>query len=437
MARPRRSLERLVAAALLALAPTIAFPAEAEKLTLKQSLERASQNNSRLLLARKELDVAQTQLRQAKSQFFPKVNLGLNYVRYSHETLGLIPPEMGPIVLESAARNSAAEDLYLGRLGFLQTLYAGGKLDYTYKLSKANVKRAESAVETLRQEIEYETASAFFLLVKLRREEALIRTALENLEKLERHAARTHDRLSASVARAEIRQRLGELLLHQEAARIDYRRAMGVELFAAVDVEGTLDAEPAETDLQTALVWAKQNRAAIRETQLQEEVDQLSVDLSLSERYPVFLLGGGVEQRNASFPLEESNWNAGLSMNIPIFDGFSSLARIRESRHRADQSRLRRVEVEDQIEADVRSAFHDLQHWNNEMAARQKELAVLEKARPSYLGGGTAKTSIEDRLAYITWILDAAVGALDARFQWRLALARLDRATGRSVGNGP
>lgn len=431
MVRQRRQIAGLVTAALLASSTAVAQTSE--KLVLKDSLNRAAQNNARLLLARKELEVAKTQLRQARSQFYPKVNLGLNYVRYSHETLGLIPPEMGPIVLDSPGEDAGAQNLYLGRLGFLQPLYAGGKLDYTYKLSKANVKRAESAYETLHQNVEYETATSFFRLVRLRREETLVRTALENLEKLERQAGRSHDRLAVSVARAETRKQLGDLLQQQEAAGLDYRRAMGMELFADVDVEGSLDAPEPGVDLQTALVWAHQNRAALRETQLQEEVDQLSVDLSLSERYPVFLLGGGIEQRNERFPLEESNWNAGLSMNIPIFDGFSSRARVKESRHRADQSRLRRVDLEDQIEAEVRSAFHDLQHWSNERAAREKELERLEESRSSYMGGGAGNTSIADRVDYIDWILKAGIGALEARFEWRLALARLNKATGRGI----
>jgi outer membrane protein TolC len=63
-----------------------------EKLTLASSLERARSNNPRLLLAGKELSIAKTQLRQAKSLYYPKVNLNLDYVRYRNETVGITSP---------------------------------------------------------------------------------------------------------------------------------------------------------------------------------------------------------------------------------------------------------------------------------------------------------------------------------------------------------
>ena len=59
-------------------------------------------------------------------------------------------------------------------------------------------------------------------------------------------------------------------------------------------------------NLQTALTWAKEHRVELQGTQIQEEVDQLSVDLSLAERYPTFLLGGNLETRDNEFPLQRN-----------------------------------------------------------------------------------------------------------------------------------
>src|SRR2546426_9393868 len=69
-----------------------------ETLTLKASLERARRNNPRLLAAETELSIAKTHLRQAKSLFYPRVNLNMNYVRYRNETLGVLPEEFGSTI---------------------------------------------------------------------------------------------------------------------------------------------------------------------------------------------------------------------------------------------------------------------------------------------------------------------------------------------------
>ena len=89
-----------------AVAPSTASLTPPEVLTLKQSIDRALKNNPRLLSAKTDLSIAKTQLRQAKSQFYPKVNLNMDYIRYRHETIGLIPPEMGNVVLETPAGSS-------------------------------------------------------------------------------------------------------------------------------------------------------------------------------------------------------------------------------------------------------------------------------------------------------------------------------------------
>jgi outer membrane protein TolC len=174
-------------------------------------------------------------------------------------------------------------------------------------------------------------------------------------------------------------------------------------------------------DLQRALSWAKQNRTELRASQFQQEVDRLAVSLSLAERYPVFLLGGAYEVRNNELPLNETNWNAVLSMNIPLFDGFASLARVRESRFRADQGRLHRVQLEDQIERDVRSAYEDFTYWTDELDRRQKE---TQSIRQNW-GSGSAS-----RLDYIQWNLQAELGIIEAKVERTLASALLKKSIG-------
>jgi outer membrane protein TolC len=182
-----------------------------------------------------------------------------------------------------------------------------------------------------------------------------------------------------------------------------------------------------ETDLQTAMVWAKQNRQELKETQVQEEVDQLSVDLSMAERYPVFLLGGGMEVRNNDFPLNQTNWNAALNMNIPIFDGFSSLARIKENRYRAEKGRLRHIQLEDEVEREVRSAYLDWQHWTSELVSRREELSAMEA-----MAGPTSRANFTpEKLDIARWLLDAQTSVIDAQYQLCIAAAHLAKAMGK------
>ncbi|MFN0118053.1 MAG: TolC family protein [Elusimicrobiota bacterium] len=412
-----------------------------EILDLKSSIQRASNDNPRLLLAKKESMIAKEQLRQARSLFYPKVNLWMDYVRYRHETLGNTYPELGNVVLEApiptrstTRANPLSENLYLGRVGFIQTLYAGGKLNTTYRLSKANIQRAESKFISTQRDVEFETADAFYRLLAHAQMEKTLQEGLLDLVRVVGYPNQGHKKFIMSGYRANFRQKLADIRQKKQNAKLDYLRAMGVELFSEIEVEGDFNRKPVIENLQTALVWAKQNRNELKESLIQQEANQLSIQLSLSERYPTFLLGGGVEVRDKDLTLEETNWNTALSMNIPIFDGFSSRARIRESRHRAEQGRLQRVQLEDQVEMEVRTTFSQAAYWRNETNVRRIELEDLETSRRSYLVSQHSKYSLDQRVDFLTWLIDARLSLISAQLEHALAECRLSKSIGKSIG---
>ncbi len=436
----------LLLAALGSVAP-VSFSQESPKLshdvlTLSQSLDRALKGNPQLLIAQKEFSVTKTELKQAKSLFYPTVNLGLNYIRYRNETLGVTPPDFGGLILEAPIADSAgkrgnplAENLYVGRLGFRQTLYSGGRIVATYKLSQANVSRSESALESLRQNIQYKTSCGFYSLLALGQKQDLIDKGIHELDGIETKGVShidQHDRLLLMQVKAGLRQQLSDVRNSYQKTLFDYLEAMGAELFTDVGVQGSLEIPPIKASLQETLAWAKENRPELKQTQLQEEVDQLAVHLAMAERYPVFLLGGGYELRNNDFPLTESNWNAGLSMNIPLFDGFSSLAQIKRSRYKAEQGRYERVQLEDRIEKEVRSAFAGVEHWVSELVVRRKEQADFHAARQRFAKRGNSSFSRE-RVDYLQWVLAADLAVIDAQVQVCMAAAQLEKAMGRSL----
>jgi outer membrane protein TolC len=320
---------------------------------------------------------------------------------------------------------------------FRQTLYSGGKIRNTYKLSQANLKRAESGVETLRHEIEYETTKNFFELLALKKKEKVLTNALVELDKAARQAAGEHELLKVNQMAGDVRERLSQLKSDRDQTRFRYLQSMGLELFGAADVDGELDVSTPPEELQLALVRAKQNRTDLKATEIQEEVDQLSVELSRAERYPVFLLGGGYEMRNNEFPVNETNWHAALSMNIPVFDGFSGYARVKESRYRAEQGRLKRVNLEDQVEGDVRSAYSEVTHWKQEMDARRLSVDSFNKMRPHYFGPGKAGKSRAERMDFLMWDTNAQCHFIEARCAYAVARARLAQATGQSLTDQP
>lgn len=322
-------------------------------------------------------------------------------------------------------------NLYAGRVGFKQTLYAGGRIDTTLKLSKANLKRAERVYEVLKRDIEFEATQSFFKLLVLKEKRQLLNESIASLESLAKNQSRSHGQMAVEMLRSDLRKKLMDVKNESEMVRLGFFETMGIELFSEMEETGALEVPPIEFDLQTALTWAKQNRPELKETEVQQEVDQLAVQLSLAERYPVFLWGGAFEMRNERFPLNDTNWHTTFGMNIPLFDGFSSRGRIKESRYRADQGRLKRVQLEDTVEREVRTSFNEVVHWKKELNVRQKELANLLDAKRRHRRAAGAP--VNERVDYMEWELTAKTGVLEAQYHLCIATAKLAKSVGMSV----
>lgn len=435
-ARPLVLLAVIAAAA----PPVLAGDAELapEVLTLEDAVNRALANNPTLLASQQDVEVARGSLREARSLYYPKVDLNLSYVRYRNETFGVTGHDLGNAVLEAPLEgperirgNPLAENLYLGRLGFEQTLWAGGRIRTTLKLSKANVKRAENAYEALRKDVKKRTKEHFIGLLAHEAKLEVVRGALAAVEAFPASALDFHGEVAAGRRRADLRKRIAELEGAVEAERMRLLHVMGVELFGQIEVRGDLDGLEVDGDFQSLLAWAKESRDELEETLLQEEVDQLSINLTMAERFPVFRLGGGYERRNRKFPLKEENWNAVVNMNIPVFDGFSRSARLRQDRSRAKKGRLRRVELEDRIEKEVREAFAAYRRWSAEVENVRAEMAELDRLASRYQAA--ALRSSFKRLEFLVWRADARLDLIEALHRRRTAYVEMERAVGRPL----
>lgn len=410
--------------------PVILAEAPAEVLSIEQSVKRALQNNPSLLSAQKDIAIARSQIKQAKSLYYPRINFNMNYVRFRNETLGLTSSELGNVILEAPISdasgqrdNPLANNLYLGRIDFRQTLFSGGRLHYTVQLSKKNLQGAESSYEALKREVLFNTRRLFAQLLAAKRKSEVLTEAINKVQRAVDQRPASTQRLKLMEKKASFRQEMAEQLMEERKIKMDLQQNLGMEFFSQIEAEGSLDTLSLSLDLNAALAWAKQNRSELRQTELQAEVDRLSVDLSMAERYPVFLFGGAYEVQDTEQSYEASNWNAVLTMNIPLFNGFAGPARIKESRYRAERGYLNRVQLEDQIEREVRLAYMNVQHWASELEARSEELSQIKRLSP--------EASFID--SFIEWETRAELRMLDAQLNLFIERARLDQAMGNSL----
>jgi len=273
----------------------------------------------------------------------------------------------------------------------------------------------------LKRDVRFEVAKNFYGFLLAQRElerheeyRARLRSQDKTIRQLDGDAALE---MEYSWLRQEISHRKHAL----EIARLDYLHVLGLELFRQVSVQGALETTPLKQTLEQYLAWAVNFRPELKQTRFEEEVNELSVNLALSQRNPVLAFGAGYELRDSNLSLGTSNWNATISLNLPLFDGFSTLSRIRQNRHRADQGRIRRADLQDSIQLEVRKAYQECRYWEAEMAAREE---TLQKAKEMARGSG---------LKLQRWLLQSQLDCDQAVYSHLLAKSELEHAIGRPL----
>jgi len=399
-------------------------------LTLSQSIDRSLLNNQRLLSAKEDIRLEEQRVREAQALFFPKVGLTFNSSRYLAERDSVLPPHFGSTLLPVTALANA-DTFYSARAWLHQSLYSGGRVRNTVRLARANLERARVRHEEIRGQVILDSHKAFYDVLLKRKQIELFEEASRKTKALARKISSRHAgrRAELGALQRRLRREMANKIRGEERAHLVYLDVMGVELYTRIGLEGTLESKPVELDLAKLLAWAQESRLEIRLTGFQQEIDQLAVNLSLSERYPVVALGAGYELNDRKFPLETTQWNATLNVSLPLFDGFSSRARVRQRRKEANKNRIERTEIKDRINREVREAHGDLIFWQGEKSLRMRELVDTQEALKAF----PSKREYLNRARALEWHLHSQLAYWESVHGHLVALAKLERAVGRPL----
>jgi len=342
------------------------FAEEAERvLTLEESLTTGLNNNQELLTCQEQVAIAREMIKEAGAQIYPKIDLNLGMSKYDNDLPTVLAPSFNSDYLP--AGNVSA--FYSTRISLWQYLYASGRYSTNLTLAQANLSQANSQADVVKNRVILDVKKSFYACLtasgKIKACEAAISSVKNIIEKTPSAKARwSYELTSMNFSLLKFRH-------EYEKQKLKHLEALCLELDTAIDIKGELSAPAEEYDLNKCLARAKNYRPELSQTQFQETIDSLRVNLSLTERYPTVTLGANYERLGEQYPLDITNWNATINVNVPIFDGWASWSRIRQRKLEARKGVIRRARIEDKVDAEVREAYLDYNFWKGRVTEMQ------------------------------------------------------------------
>jgi outer membrane protein TolC len=195
-------------------------------------------------------------------------------------------------------------------------------------------------------------------------------------------------------------------------------------------VEDILSFQPYELTLEEALGRAYDKRSDLKSLAAQKDSAQTSAELAKKEYYPTISGKASYNFLGSQFPLEQA-WNAGVQLQMNLFEGYLTRNKIDESlaKTRVVKSQIDNLKL--QILLEVKRAYLNLRQArekidNTEIQIRQAG-ENLELANLRYSAGLADPLEVTDATVSLSKAKLANIGAL---YDYRIEQANLEKAMG-------
>jgi outer membrane protein len=410
-------------------------------LTLEKSIDLALSQNPFYLASRQRVDAAQAQVREAAAQFFPSLDAqglqNLDEKVFVLEFPSFIPGGRPQRVAVDFTRD------YQFSLSFSFPLYAGGRLTAGYKSAKLNYLSSQESARQTTQETVFNVKRGFnnYLLAK-----ELVRVteeALELAEKLLQNVKNMYevgmssrlDLLRAEVRVANLKPPVIQAHNNLALAELSLKTLLGLDVAQPVEIVGEMTYAPVEVDLDESIALSLANRPELNQLLYQKQMAGEMIKIAKADYLPTIAVSGNYNFWADNFNFRKNNWQSfysfNLVLNIPIFHGFRTPAKVAQSKALIREIEYTEKGLVNNIKFEVQTAYLNLNQAKESLLSQEKNVdAAQESVRVAELNYAEGLITITDVGSSQVALSEARINYLRAIYEYVISLAQLEKAVG-------
>ncbi|MBM3245294.1 MAG: TolC family protein [Candidatus Omnitrophica bacterium] len=409
--------------------------------SLEDACKIAYKNNKDIQIQEQEAKVASAAILGARSAFLPDVNLNAAYTRRG----AVLNQNLVPSKKDSGIFSGYKNDNQLG-VSIGQLIYDGGA-------SIANLRENQVAaleqVETFRAtklNVELDTKRLYYGLLLAyetkRIAEDLVAQAqghYKNVKhRFEQGTASKFDALQSKVQVSLLIPQLVNALNAIDLIMAELNQVLGLRIQDIIKVDDLLDYEPIEIQEDEFLKLSYLNKPEMILSSLGIDMSKWSVKFARAGWFPQINAGAGYNFRSGNntnmFNNRHSNWDVGVSMTLPLFDGFATKAKVDAAKAKLQEAMISKGKASDEIAVSVRQACIDIKQAQAVIDSQRDNLEDAKEALR------IAEVRFDNGIGINLDVLDAQVSLAQVEenlaqgvYDYIMAKASLDRNMGVEV----
>ena len=418
------------------------------KLHLADAVKLAIRQNKELQATLQEKEIARGKVIESYQAALPKINAKGTYRRLD---------EAGSFDVGDVSISLGDVDNYSVDLTVFQPIFRGGAIGAALRAAKLAELLSDEAVRAALQKTIYQTALAYYdaLLAKDKYEvnKDAVNSARVHLKdvltKRKHGVASDYDVLRAEVDVSNFRAEMIKQKNNVDLAKSRLLKAMGVLQKGDIELADELEYWPMKPVLEEALKIAHENRPDLYQAELNVRLQKEALKVARSEYWPkidAFFEELWAKPDPKSITTNEWNdtWNAGLSVNLSIFDGLGREGRVHQQKATLAQSRYRLANTQEQAFLEVRQALLTLRNAEefveSQKLNRERASEGLRLAQVGYRQGIASQVEVSDARSALTTAkglyYESVYGHVVSRLRLQLAMGILGPRPGEGKEPG-
>ncbi|HEU4752603.1 MAG TPA: TolC family protein, partial [Armatimonadota bacterium] len=321
-----------------------------------------------------------------------------------------------------------------------QIIFDWGQRSARQRVAERETQAAGFSLSETRNNVQLVVSTAFYDVF---RGQQLVAVALERQAAAQEQLRVARARFESDVSprfdvirtEAELADAQQEVIRAQNEvalAEAAFNTALGRDVTTPVALRPEPQPVEPEVPFERAREAAIQHRPQLEALRQTIEADRQEVRARRAENKPQVALGSTYDRPNpGGFASTPHRYNVGLTMTFPFFDSGLTRGRVREAQAITEADRQRLEQARQQVELDIRQAQLDaaeaLKRITTAEAEQRSARESLRIADVRYRSG--VGTNIEVTDAQVA-LARAGQNLANARFDYQVALARVEYATG-------
>ena len=398
-------------------------------LTLDQAVDMGLKNHPSLQIANAGVNIASSGVTQNVSTYYPSISANGSFAR-NDGTFAFNTP--GFPVRTQTYNN------YTGALQVNETIFDFGRTINKVSASHQLVDAAQASFDSTRQTIILNVRIAYYGYMQ---QQQVVGVNQEAVEQTSQHLKEAKAFYSVGkvaqldVTRAEVdfaNAQVGFIVAKNQLqlAKLQLDNAMGILSSSQYAVQDTFEIPPFSMTLDSAEAVMESVRPDLVAAKARLEASQALVNAAWDQNLPTISANGAYTWSNFDFPLY-SHWSAGLTISLPLFQGFSVTAQVDQARAGTDAAKAGLELLRESMILEIEQNYLGVQQAEDRIAATSK---LVEEAAESmrlaerqYVAGVGSAIEVTDAQLSLS---NARITRIQALFDYNSFLVRLQRSMG-------